>query len=74
VKLISNDQDALADGVISLKATHWAGSAKVGPNFVLENTGTGESSVDEQEKSVTVKSGSLSASVNTEENKVKHHS
>jgi len=60
---------ALASDVISFKATHWAGSVQSGPNFALENINTSNVSVVKQDKSVTVKNGSLSCKVNTEENK-----
>lgn len=58
----------LAEEVISVKATHWAGNFKVGPSFALDTDGTSEAHVERTEKSITVRSGNLSAKVNSSSN------
>lgn len=61
--------EAVANDVISVKATHWAGNVRNGPNFALENASSIDHSVEKTGKHVTIKAGVLSAVVNTEENK-----
>ncbi|RYO75278.1 hypothetical protein DL766_003286 [Monosporascus sp. MC13-8B] len=63
------DIEAASDGIISLEATHWAGALNKGPHFDLYPHGRPdvEAKVSKGDKGITLTSGSLSATVCSEE-------
>ncbi|KAI6091493.1 glycoside hydrolase family 31 protein [Hypoxylon rubiginosum] len=63
------DLEAPHDGIISVETTHWAGAARKGPHFDLFPGGQPkfEPKVLKGDKGTTLSSGSLSATVSSEE-------
>ncbi|RYP58583.1 hypothetical protein DL769_008897 [Monosporascus sp. CRB-8-3] len=78
VEYAEEDIEAASDGIISLEATHWAGALNKGPHFDLYPHGRPEveAKVSKGDKGTTLTSGSLSATVSSEEHSfdVRFHS
>lgn len=66
---MSIEIEAQFDGVISLEATHFDGARRLGPNFDLFPDGKPDvkSNVEKHERGTTVRSGSLSATISSNE-------
>lgn len=66
---LSVDIEAQFDGVISLEVTHFSGERRLGPDFDLFPDGRPDcnGSIDKGPKSTTISSGSLSATVSSDQ-------
>lgn len=64
---LNQDIEAPFDGALSVEVTHWLGALNPGPHFELFPAGKPEGKVDikKAEKSTTISSGSISATVKT---------